>query len=56
MKKCQKMKVRQRARLGSIVRKHDSMTTSAGGETALERGRGGDNASWADWNLTGMKK
>jgi hypothetical protein len=30
--------------------------TSAGGEAAPRRGNGGDDASWADANLTGPKK
>jgi hypothetical protein len=31
------------------------MTTSVEGEAALGRGKGGDNASWADVNLTRPK-
>jgi hypothetical protein len=31
------------------------VATSAGGETTLGRGKRGDNASWADANLTGSK-
>jgi hypothetical protein len=31
------------------------MATSAGGEAALEREKGGDDASWADVNLIGPK-
>jgi hypothetical protein len=30
--------------------------TSVGGETALGRGKGGDDASWADTDLTEPKK
>jgi hypothetical protein len=37
------------------VTRRSSVTTSAGGEAAPERGKGGDNASWADVNLTGSK-
>jgi hypothetical protein len=29
--------------------------TSAGVETTLERRKGGDDVSWADVNLTGLK-
>jgi hypothetical protein len=29
--------------------------TSAGGEVTSGRGKGGDNTSWADANLTGME-
>jgi hypothetical protein len=32
------------------------MTTSAGGEAAPGRGKGGDNTNWAAKNLTGPKK
>jgi hypothetical protein len=32
-----------------------SMTTSVGWEVALRRGKEGDDASWADTNLTGSK-
>jgi hypothetical protein len=28
---------------------------SAGGDVAPERGKGGDDASWADTNLIGLK-
>jgi hypothetical protein len=31
------------------------MTTSAGGETALGRGKGGDKTSWVDANLIESK-
>jgi hypothetical protein len=34
---------------------HASVMTLAGGEAALERGKGGDDISWADVNLTGQK-
>jgi hypothetical protein len=32
-----------------------SVTMSIGGEVAPGRGKGGDDASWADANLTGPK-
>jgi hypothetical protein len=32
------------------------MMTSAGGEAAPGRGKGGDNTNWAAKNLTGPKK
>jgi hypothetical protein len=32
-----------------------SVVTSVGGETSLRRGEGGDDVSWADANLTGLK-
>jgi hypothetical protein len=35
--------------------RHDSVMMSAGGEVALGRGKRGDDASWADVNLTGPK-
>jgi hypothetical protein len=38
------------------VTHRDGVTMSVGGETAPERGNGGDNASWADVNFTGPKK
>jgi hypothetical protein len=31
------------------------MVTSSGGEAAPERGKGGDDVSWANVNLTGQK-
>jgi hypothetical protein len=34
---------------------HDSVTKSAGGEAAPERGKRGDDDSWTDVNLTGLK-
>jgi hypothetical protein len=34
---------------------HDGVVTSAGGEAPPGRGKGGDDASWADANLTGPK-
>jgi hypothetical protein len=37
------------------VTRHGGVATSAGGEVAPERGKGGDNASWADANLIGPK-
>jgi hypothetical protein len=33
----------------------DSVMMSAGGEVALGRGKGGDDASWTDANLTAPK-
>jgi hypothetical protein len=35
--------------------RRDGVKTSAGGEAAPERGKGGDDASWVDTNLTGQK-
>jgi hypothetical protein len=37
------------------VTRRGGVTTSAGGEAAPGRGKGGDNASWADVNLTRQK-
>jgi hypothetical protein len=37
------------------VTRHDGVTTSAGGEAALGKGKGGDDASWADASLTESK-
>jgi hypothetical protein len=37
------------------VTRRGSVTMSAGGEAASGRGKGGDNVSWADANLTGPK-
>jgi hypothetical protein len=57
-KRCRKMKWRHRAHLASMGRKRerrDSVATSTGGEATPERGKRGDNASWADANLTGPK-
>jgi hypothetical protein len=34
---------------------YDGMTTSSGGETTSGRGKGGDDVSWVDVNLTGPK-
>jgi hypothetical protein len=34
---------------------YNGVMTSAGGEAAPRRGKGGNNASWADVNLTGPK-
>jgi hypothetical protein len=34
----------------------NGVETSVGGETALGRGKGGDDASWADTDLTELKK
>jgi hypothetical protein len=35
---------------------YGAVTTSARGEAVPGRGKGGDDASWADVNLTGPKK
>jgi hypothetical protein len=37
------------------VTRCDSVTTSAGGEAASGRGKGGDDTSWADVNLSRLK-
>jgi hypothetical protein len=37
------------------VTRCDGVTTSAGGDAALGRGKGGDDANWDDMNLTGPK-
>jgi hypothetical protein len=37
------------------VTRLNDVTTSTGGETAPERGKGGDDGSWDDVNLTGLK-
>jgi hypothetical protein len=37
------------------VTRHDGVTTSAGGEATLGRGKGGGDDSWADANLTRPK-
>jgi hypothetical protein len=58
MKYYRKMKWMQRAHLASMGRKRDTAwwcVTSVGGEAVQGRGKGGDNASWADANLTGPK-
>jgi hypothetical protein len=39
---------------GSVAR-HDNVVISVKRETTPERGKGGDNASWADADLTGPK-
>jgi hypothetical protein len=39
---------------GSVTQ-YGGMTTSAGGEAALSRGKGGNDASWDDTNLVGPK-
>jgi hypothetical protein len=55
-KRCQKMKRGQRARLGSMGRKHDmtqqhdNIGRRRGGTE--RKGKGGEDASWADVNLT----
>jgi hypothetical protein len=58
MKCYQKMKQRQRARLSSMGRKHD--TARWHGDVGRRRcstgeGKGGDDASWALVNITGLK-
>jgi hypothetical protein len=35
--------------------RHEGMMMSARGEVAPRRGKGGDDVSWADVNLTGLK-
>jgi hypothetical protein len=49
------MNWRQRAHLGSMRKKCDTLQlmTSVEEEAALRKGKGGDDASWADTNLTG---
>jgi hypothetical protein len=37
------------------VTRHSGVTMSTRGEMALRRGKGGDDASWADVNLTRLK-
>jgi hypothetical protein len=37
------------------VTQHDGIVMSVRGEVALERGKGGDDASWVDTNLTRPK-
>jgi hypothetical protein len=39
---------------GSVTRR-GGVTTSVGGEVAPGKGKGGDDASWVDVNLTGPK-
>jgi hypothetical protein len=39
---------------GSVTR-CSGMTMSVGGEAALGRGKGGDDANWADANFTSQK-
>jgi hypothetical protein len=58
MKYCQKMKRSQRASHGSMGRKCD--TTRWRGDVGHSRGgtgegKGGDDVSWVDVNLTGIK-
>jgi hypothetical protein len=43
------------ALLEGSVTQHDSVVVSAGGEATPGRGKGGDDVSWADVNLTGQK-
>jgi hypothetical protein len=38
------------------VTRRDGVATSDGGETAPRRGKGGEDTSWDDANLTGQKK
>jgi hypothetical protein len=56
---CRKMKRRKQARLGSMRRKR--YTARGRGDIGQRRGtpgrgNGGDNTSWADTNLTELKK
>jgi hypothetical protein len=37
------------------VARRGDVATSAGGEAAPKRGKGGDDASWADPNFKGLK-
>jgi hypothetical protein len=37
------------------VTQRNGVVTSVGGEVTSGRGKGGDNASWTDVNLTGSK-
>jgi hypothetical protein len=37
------------------VTRCDSVTMLVGGEAAPRKGKGADDASWTDTNLTGMK-
>jgi hypothetical protein len=37
------------------VERRNGVATSAGGEATLGRGKGGDDANWADMNLTTPK-
>jgi hypothetical protein len=39
---------------GSVTRR-GGVTTSVGGEVAPGKGKGGDDTSWVDVNLTGSK-
>jgi hypothetical protein len=58
MKHCRKMKWRQRSRLGlweGSVTRRGIMAMSVGGEVAPGRGKGGNDSSWTDANLTGSK-
>jgi hypothetical protein len=49
-KRCRKMKGRHQSHLDYMGRKHN---TAAEGEAAHGKGKGGDDASWADVNFTG---
>jgi hypothetical protein len=51
------IKQKQQAHLDSIgnVTQYNSMMMSAGGETTPSRKKKGDNTSWTDVNLTGLK-
>jgi hypothetical protein len=58
MKHCRKMKRMQRARLGSMGRKRDTARRHSDvvrRRSGTRERKGGDNASWADMNLTGPK-
>jgi hypothetical protein len=55
IKRCRKMKWRQRARLDSMRRRRADVVTSVGGEATPRWGKGGHEANWTDTNLTGPK-
>jgi hypothetical protein len=58
MKCCQNMKRRQQARIGYMGKKRDMTRRRddvSGGEVTPRRGKGGDDTSWADMNLTRPK-
>jgi hypothetical protein len=57
MKHYHPMKRRQRARLDPMEKKRDTVrqAMTAGGEAAPGRENGGDDASWADTNVTKPK-
>jgi hypothetical protein len=57
-KHCRKMKQRQRSHLGQwkeSVTQRDDVMMSVGGEVTLRRGKGGDDVSLTDMNLTKPK-